>query len=774
VLLTEIGDATTRPDDHELERSDHELYGLRLYVAGAMPTSTRAINNLTALCEGRLKGRHQLDVIDIFQHPELAEAAEIVGLPTLVQHLPPPLRRFFGDLSDLEGNICGLRGGGASDDVRRKEEAEANLRAIHEGRVDALVVSGTNGGQVLVLKGEEQSSRAFVETMNKGALTLLADGTITYSNRSFAEMLKSPLEGVVGKPLEEFVAPDHRQRVRVLLERALANAGEDVIQFRASDGAPVFVEISLSPTELEHAPGISVIASNVTERRKTEDLRSYLAAIVTSSDDAIVGKDLDGTILSWNRGAEILYGYTASEVIGRSISILEPPDHAGETASMMERVRRGDRIDHFETERLRKSGVRVGSTVTISPIRDGNGKVIGASSIARDTTETAKVAGALRVSAVELQEAQRVAHLGHWTMDAKTGQVTSWSDEIYIMLGLDPALPAIPSSGQTKIFTAESSARLAAAVGETLHSGASYELDLEVVRPDGKAGWIFVRGEAIRDGKGAIAGMRGIAQDITERKLARRQIEEMNGALERRVAERTAELLTVNKELETFSYSVSHDLRAPLRAIDGFCQALTEDYADKLDFAGKDYLQRVRLACQRMDGLIDGMLVLSRTNRNELCRTTVDLSALAQTIATNLQMAEPGRHVEFVIAPGLRVNVDAGLLQTVVLQNLLENAWKFTSKHPQARIEVGTLQHEGETAYFVRDDGAGFNMAYAGKLFGVFQRLHNPREFEGTGIGLANVQRVINRHGGQIWAESAVEHGATFFFTLPCKPKGTI
>ena len=248
-------------------------------------------------------------------------------------------------------------------------------------------------------------------------------------------------------------------------------------------------------------------------------------------------------------------------------------------------------------------------------------------------------------------------------------------------------------------------------------------------------------------------------QDQNER------LQHAHDELEQRVIERTIELEAANKELQAFSYSVSHDLRAPLRSIDGFSQALLEDYADKLDAQGQDDLRRVRNATQRMGQLIDDMLELSRVTRSEINRQTVDLSVLAQTIATELQNSEPQREVEFTVMEGLTASCDPRLLH-IALENLLRNAWKFTAKHPKARIEFGFSQSNGKPAYFVRDDGAGFDMAYAAKLFGAFQRLHAMTEFKGTGIGLATVQRIIRRHGGQVWAEGKVEQGATFYFTL--------
>jgi len=225
------------------------------------------------------------------------------------------------------------------------------------------------------------------------------------------------------------------------------------------------------------------------------------------------------------------------------------------------------------------------------------------------------------------------------------------------------------------------------------------------------------------------------------------------------------ELAAVNKELEAFNYSVSHDLRSPLRSINGFSQALLEDYADKLDAQGKDYLQRVRAASQNMAQLIDDLLNLSRITRSKIRHGTVNLSVLAQAVTAELKKMEPERQVEFVIAGRLMVKGDERLLK-IVLENLLGNAWKFTGNNPKAKIEFGVTQVDGRSAYFVRDNGAGFDMAYANKLFGAFQRLHAPSEFPGSGIGLATVQRIIHRHGGQVWAEGTVGQGATFYFTL--------
>jgi signal transduction histidine kinase len=268
---------------------------------------------------------------------------------------------------------------------------------------------------------------------------------------------------------------------------------------------------------------------------------------------------------------------------------------------------------------------------------------------------------------------------------------------------------------------------------------------------------------------------RAVLNILDDFEAEKNKVEEINQQLEREIEERerveaqikgvNTELLAANKELEAFSYSVSHDLRAPLRGIDGFTLALLEDYADKLDDGGKDYLRRVRAATQRMGTLIDDLLNLSRVTRSEMSRERTDLGAIARTIASELQRAQPERKAEFRIDEDLIAFVDSHLIR-IVLENLLGNAWKFTSKRDSCLIEFGRTRCDGKLTYYVKDDGAGFDPAYASRLFGAFQRLHDKKEFPGTGVGLATVQRIVHRHGGEIWAESAVEKGATFYFTI--------
>jgi PAS domain S-box-containing protein len=365
----------------------------------------------------------------------------------------------------------------------------------------------------------------------------------------------------------------------------------------------------------------------------------------------------------------------------------------------------------------------------------------------------------LRESEAQYRQIVETAQEGIWAMDARhrttfvnprMAQMLGYTaDE---MIGMSVAEIVCRDSGANG--TADN--RLAPSISQQ---------EFELLRKDGTSIWALLSANRMSYDNGQDEGMLATVVDITDRKRDEEEIRKLNTELEQRVAERTLQLSTVNKELEAFSYSVSHDLRAPLRALDGFSQALMEDYAEQLEGSALNYLERIRAASQRMGLLIDDLLQLSRLSRASMHRTQVDLSKMAREIIAELAEQEPERKVDIRLEDGLVANGDERLLR-VALANLISNAWKYTRKQPQPCIEFGVTEHNGRRAYYVRDNGAGFDMAYAGKLFGAFQRLHSSSEFEGTGVGLATVQRILHRHGGEIWAEAAVDKGATFYFTL--------
>jgi light-regulated signal transduction histidine kinase (bacteriophytochrome) len=313
-------------------------------------------------------------------------------------------------------------------------------------------------------------------------------------------------------------------------------------------------------------------------------------------------------------------------------------------------------------------------------------------------------------------------------------------------------------------FDAESAPIITAAFERLVGGGEPSDLEVGLIRADGARIWVRIVGEAVIEG-GRVVGVRGIIADVGDRRLVEEEVRSLNAELEQRVAARTAELERVNHELETFAYSVSHDLRAPLRVVDGFSKVLLDEYAEQLGGDGRHYLERVRAGAVRMGTLIDEILHLSRLSRQRFEREPIDISALAREIVAELIGVEPDRQVEVEIENGLLAGADRGLVQSV-LQNLLGNAFKFTAKTDRARVRFGAVEQDGVPVYFVADNGAGFDMAHAKGLFHPFQRLHRESEFPCIGIGLATVVRAVHRHGGAIWAQAAIDQGATFHFSL--------
>ena len=372
---------------------------------------------------------------------------------------------------------------------------------------------------------------------------------------------------------------------------------------------------------------------------------------------------------------------------------------------------------------------------------------------------------ALRESEEQLLEAHRIAHIGAWSWHAGTDTVT-WTDELFRISGRDPAA-GVPTFAEHADFVApQSHARLQAAVERALEAGEPYDLELELTRPDGTVRWVRSLGAALRDDQSSIRGLRGTFQDITEYKRTADEIARLNAELQERVVSRTEQLDAATRELEALAYSMAHDVRAPLRSIDGFSALLMDDESHLLTPGGVENLRRVRAAAQTLARLMDDLVGLSKLSNRELIRGDVDVTALATEVGAETAAENPSRQVDLRVTPGVHAQADPHLLR-VILRELLGNAWKFTAPHGSAHVEVGVLDAGGERAFYVRDDGVGFDPRYAKHLFGVFQRMHPPGQFEGDGVGLATVQRLVRRHGGRCWAEAEVEQGATFFFTLP-------
>ncbi|MBL7208552.1 MAG: PAS domain S-box protein [Dehalococcoidia bacterium] len=456
-----------------------------------------------------------------------------------------------------------------------------------------------------------------------------------------------------------------------------------------------------------------------------------------------------------------LTGYTEQELVGKDcLELVYPEDREMVREKAIEHLKE-ESIRPYEYRFISKNGDLMWVLEKVASIEYKGGRAVAGSLV--DMTERKRAEETLRQSEARYRTLFETKLDGMIVIDAETLGAILVNQAIVDMFGFDSIDEALKADLLDFVYPEEKD-RVAKIIAEDMFQSDLRQInDFHVMAKDGKEKWVSAVGLRTDFG-GKLAGLISL-RDITEQKQAEAEIRQLNEELEQRVIERTAQLETANKELEAFSYSVSHDLRAPLRTIDGFSQALLEDYADGVDDLGRDYLQRVRRAAQHMGQLIDDMLGLSRITRSDMHRDTVDLSALARSVAAELREREPERQVEFVIAEGAIANGDARLLHAV-LENLLSNAWKFTRTRECARIEFGYTEGDGKPTCFVRDNGVGFDMTYVDKLFGAFQRLHSPEEFEGTGIGLATVQRIIHRHGGRVWAEGRVDQGATFSFTL--------
>lgn len=380
------------------------------------------------------------------------------------------------------------------------------------------------------------------------------------------------------------------------------------------------------------------------------------------------------------------------------------------------------------------------------------------------SSQVQKNAKILAGKEAHLRLAINAAHIGTWNWDIVNNVVT-WTDGVHKLFGLQLGEFDGTYESYIKLLEPDAVKAIETAIKNSLEGFAPYYVEHRLFWPDKSEHWFACQGEVERDGKGKALSMRGTVMDITERVKADQALNQYHVRLEEQVQQRTAELKAINKELESFAYSVSHDLRAPLRSINGFSTALLEDYYDKLDETGKEYLERLINASDRMGHLIDDLLQLSRLSRSDMMNEQVNLSQLADFAINKLQSEDTDRQVITDIEPNLIVSGDTRLLG-VVIDNLIDNAWKYSSKKTTSKIEFGVSQQGKEKVYFVRDNGAGFNMRYVDKLFGAFQRLHSVSDFEGTGIGLATVQRLVQRHGGRVWAEGEVDKGATFYFTL--------
>lgn len=491
---------------------------------------------------------------------------------------------------------------------------------------------------------------------------------------------------------------------------------------------------------------------------------SVAARLAEEHQDGLLGFDKDLRITFWNRALEKICARRASEVVGRGLlEVL--PSFAAESDRLIEVL----------------SGA-AGEWRPFAPPPSAPAGVFQALAVRLPETANEGAAGALIVRDVAAQrqsERERleseirfrtmadVAPVLLW-MAGKDG-LCEWFNQTWLLF-TGRSLELEQGNGWAEGVHPEDFQSCMDTYLSAFVERKEFRMEYRLRRADGAFRWILDTGRPRFGTDGGFLGYIGSCIDISELREAHSVLQSLNEELDLRVRERTTELERANEELESFSYSVSHDLRAPLRAMSGFSRILLEKYAQTLDDQGQHYLSRISKGAQHMGDLITDLLALSQVTRARLRVMPVDLTAIAHSIAGELQKSAPERRVEIVVPAGMRARGDESLLR-IALENLLQNSWKFTRNRSDAKIELAQADKEGRPVFSVRDNGAGFDMAYAAKLFGPFQRLHKESEFEGTGIGLATVARIIHRHGGKIWAEGAVNQGAAFHFTLP--PAGT-
>ena len=491
--------------------------------------------------------------------------------------------------------------------------------------------------------------------------------------------------------------------------------------------------------------------------RKRLDQEQRRDAILWDTLPIAIGH-ADGTerVTLANRMYRTLFGDTR-EHVGRTVREALGDDIYLPVAPYIQRALAGE--ESQTTRPARREDGSIGTRmIRFVPERDAAGRVAGFFALIEDVTELKRSEAQQRLAASVFDNAAEGILITDKDNDILSvnrafTEITGYPPEEAI--GRNPRMLSLGWQSDT-FYDA-----MWASIGET----GRWQGEVWDRRKDGRPYCELLSIAAIRDDQGKITQHCAIFSDITRLKMTEAELMALNAELEARVAQRTAALDHANKELETFSYSVSHDLRAPLRNISGFSTIVLKTNEDKLDAASVDYLKRINAASERMGLLIADLLELSRVSRQELKKRDFDLSALAGEVVNSLVQTHPGREVRVTVEPEMKAHGDPGLVR-IVLDNLLGNAWKFTSRATEPGIEVGLEERDGETVYCIRDNGAGFDMKYAGKLFAAFQRLHTPAEFEGTGIGLSIVQRIVVRHGGRIWGEAEVGKGATFYFTL--------
>ena len=607
----------------------------------------------------------------------------------------------------------------------------------------------------------EDRLRFVTDNARVGLVIVNRDRRYTYANNAYAEVLDLPESGIVGQRVSEVLPRIYEEQIRPQLDRAFAGARVAYELRKPETGGDRHFAIKYEPTKVEgEVMLVIVVVTDITEIKRAEETQRATEAryrtLFDYAPNGIVIADPKSYYLDANASICGMLGYTRQELIGLHASDIVADAEIPRIGEALSTIR--SRSDyHREWQFRRKDGSLFPAEVLATQMPDGN--LLG---VISDISERKRAEEALYES--ENQFRTMLDGIPQLAWIARPDGFIYWYNQRWYDY-TNTTLEQMQGDGWASVHDPAVLPLVMERWHHCLATGDPYELEFPLKGADGNFRWFLTRCSALKGEDGKILRWVGTNTDVSQKREAEEVIRQLNTNLEQRVLERTTELEVANKELEAFSYSVSHDLRAPLRAVDGFSQAVLEDYGAQLPKEGRRDLQTIRDGAQRMGVLIDDLLKFSRLSRTPLNTQEVNTAKLVRNVLEDLKSQREGRQVEIRIGDLPECQGDAALLSQVWV-NLISNALKYTRRCETAVIEIGFQLQQGEGVYFVRDNGAGFDMRYVNKLFGVFQRLHRADEFEGTGVGLAIVQRVIHRHGGRIWADAALNHGATFYFTL--------